>query len=61
MDVPGKFPFLLRALIVGEVLFIFVSVFVGFFVSLPPPLQEYLDAQGAQPIDFILIAQPWHV
>ncbi|MDH5741832.1 MAG: hypothetical protein OEY77_16060 [Nitrospira sp.] len=53
----GKLPFLLRALVVGEALFGLMGVFDGFFVSFPPPLQEYLDAQGGQPIGFILIAQ----
>lgn len=57
MDLTGKLPFLLRALIVGEALFGLVGIFDGFFVSFPPPLQEYLDAQGKQPIGFILITQ----
>ena len=33
MDLTGKLPFLLRALIVGEALFGLVGVFDGFFVS----------------------------
>lgn len=57
MDLTSKLPSLLRTLVVGEALFGFVGVFDGFFVSFPPPLQQYLDAQGDQPIDFILIAQ----
>lgn len=57
MDLTGKLPFLLRALVVGEALFGFVGFFYGFFVSFPPPLQEYLDTQGNQPIYFLLIAQ----
>ena len=48
MDLTGKLPFLLRALVVGEALFGLMGIFDGLFVSLPPPLQEYLDAQGDQ-------------